>query len=108
MVGQKGNVAFPLAQRRKQNRYHIDSIIQILAKPTLLHRFFQILVGCSDQAKVNLLGEFAADTLNRMVFNSPQEFALYPRTQGPNLIEKKGAAVGCFNVPGTGFMSPGE
>ena len=58
------HVLFSLPQRRNIECNHIDAIIEILSKGAILHHFFQVSVGRSNQTKVQLDPLLSADPLH--------------------------------------------
>ena len=56
------------------------------------------------QPEIDLLGGPAADALDHMLLQDPQQLALEGQSQSSNLIQKQGSAVRRFDMTGAGFM----
>ena len=108
MVHQQRNIAFALAQRRKENRDNIDAEIEILAEASLAHAVFQVIVCRRDQAKINFSGAAAAEPLHGAFLQDAQQLALQGRIERCDLVQKKRAIVRQFNEPRLGSIGPGE
>ena len=94
MLGQRHDLARPIAQRRHANLDHVEAIIEVLAKALLAHRLFERLVGGGDDAGVDLRGRRAADPLESLVLQKAQQLGLQRGREVADLVEKDRAAVG--------------
>lgn len=56
MLGENGDVVAAITQRRQLNREHIEPVIQVHAKLTILDHLRQVLVRRGDNAYVDPYG----------------------------------------------------
>ena len=96
MPDQRGNILEPLAERREQDRKHVDPVPQILPKRAVLHHRRQVAMGCGDDTDVDLHGRFSADAFDLVVLQHPEQTHLSRQRQFADLVEKQGAAIGPF------------
>ena len=106
VLGQPGNVPAALAQGRNHDGDNVDPIKQVLAKPALFHLRFQIVVGSGNEAEINLLGSSSPQPLHRLLLKSAQQFALQPKVEGRNLVQKKRAGMCQLDQPGLALSAP--
>ena len=52
MIGQQGDIAFPVLQGRKGNGNHVEAVVDILTKMPFIHIPFQIPVGSCNEPDV--------------------------------------------------------
>src|SRR6202008_3195289 len=93
MVQQQGNVSCTLAESRQMDRYNVDAIVEILAKPAALDHLFEVFVGSRDEPEINLLGGLAAYTGYRSIFQYSQELRLQRQSEGRNLVKEQRAGI---------------
>src|ERR1700686_1247398 len=93
MLGERQDVGGAFAQRLQFDRYHVETIEQILAEVALFHPLLQIAMGGCDDPHIDLL-RLAADRRHNALLESAQDFGLHRKIHVADLIEKKGSAVG--------------
>ena len=90
---QIGDVLGAFAQGRHENRHHVESVVQILAKCPSIHRRFQIAVGGSDDSHVHPQGLAAADPLQFAFLQHPQQLGLKRRGNVADFVQEQSTAV---------------
>ncbi len=108
MIEQDGYVSRPFPQRRQNDRDHVEPVIKILSEAARPDRLFQVLIGGGNQPEINFLGGPAADALDDMLLQNPQQLALQTQSERANLVEKQGSTLRRFDVTGAGFMCVGK
>ncbi len=108
MVHQNREVIGPLAQWRKRNRHHIQTIIQILTELPFLHHFPQIAACRSEDAHFHLAIFVAADWRNRQCLQYTQKLGLQTEFKIADLIDEQCPPVRLFESPDTPVGSAGE
>src|SRR5205823_2114086 len=92
------NVARPFAQRRHLDWKNIEPIEQISAKLSRTDALFQIAVAGRDDPHVDSNRAAAADRLELLLLQNPQQFYLRICGQFTYLVEQKRAAVSEFKA----------
>ncbi len=77
----------------------IEPVVQVLPECSFSNRFFQVLVGCRNDADIHADGSAAADSFKRPFLEDPQELGLGRGIQGSNFVKEEGAAVSTFKFP---------
>ncbi len=99
MVNQQRDVLATLAQRRKRDRQDIQPEQQVAAETALGHHGVQIMIGRDDHTHVHLDFRLTADRTHLPLLQHAQQFRLQARTDVPDLVEKKRAAVRPLKQP---------
>ena len=105
IVGQWNNVLPPLPQGRQTDGNDVEPIVKISPELFGLHQLGQVLIGGGDQPEVYWNGVGGADALNSLGFDGPEDLALEVEGHGIDLIQEKGAALGCLKQA---FFSAGS
>ena len=92
-MDQRGNVAEALPERRQRDRHDVQAIEEIGAEPALLHLLFEIAIGRGDDADVDADVRRAADPLERLFLEKPQQLGLEQRHHLADFVEEQRAAV---------------
>src|SRR5579863_3476301 len=108
MLHQARDVLAPVAQWRHANLDHLDSIIEVLAKATLSHHRFEVLVGRGDDAHIRRERLIAADSLEALLLDDAQQLRLRLQVHVADLIEEEGAAFRRFEFSLAPRDSAGE
>ena len=96
------------AQRWNVDLEHLEPVHQIGTKVTPLDLLFQIAVGGSDDAHVDLTVHQRTESANPQVFNHPQQLGLQAQIQFSDFIKEQSAAVGSFNQADLARVRVGE
>ena len=91
------DVAGPLTQRGKGDRHDVEAIIQIGAEPPLLDLVLEIAIRGGNDADIHMDVRGAADPLECLLFQKPQQLGLQQRHHLADFVEKDRAAVRRFN-----------
>ena len=91
---QLGEILEPIAQRRHPDRDHVEPVVQVLAEPAVLDRLVEIDVGRGNEAQVRLDRVHAADSLDLLFLDRPQQLCLQLVLQVADLVEEQRAACG--------------
>ena len=94
MGHQSRHVLDALPQGWKLNRKHVEPEEQVLAKFSVGHRFGQVTIGCRNHPYVYLYGGLAADSLQVVGFQGPQQFGLGFQAEISDFVKKQRALVG--------------
>ena len=108
VVGQQQDVGLALAQRRHEDREHVQPVVEILAELAGGDRLLEILVGGGDQADVGADGLGAAQPLELALLQHAQQLDLRREVQLADLVEEQRAAVGQLEAPLLGGVRAGE
>ncbi len=108
MPHERRDVLEPLLQRGQQDREDVDPIPEILAERLLLDHRRKVAVGGGHDPHVHVQRRFAADALDLMILQHPQEPHLRRQRQFPDLVEKERAPVGPFEPALMLFRRAGE
>ncbi len=106
MFAKQRDVSRSLPEGRKLNRYHVDAIVKILAKPARSHHLLQRLIGCADKAKIDLTKCSAAQTLDVMILEHAQKLGLQRQRKRCDLIQKQRAPSAISICPGRDSVAP--
>ena len=108
VVGQQQDVGLALAQRRHEDREHVQPVVEILAELAGGDRLLQILVGGGDQADVGADRLGAAQPLELALLQHAQQLDLRREVQLADLVQEQRAAVGQLEAPLLGGVGAGE
>src|SRR5256885_16128411 len=98
VIHQTVYVAAPLAQRRHKQVHNVDSIIEVLAEVAVFDFFFQLAVGGTNYAHLDLLVILCTNAAELSVLQELQKFRLQWHIEFRNLIQEKPAAMGHFHA----------
>src|SRR5262245_15945887 len=93
MVDQRDDIIFALAQRRQEDRDHVNAVEQIVTELPLSHLLFEILVGCNDYAHIDFNGNFTADRVKLTFLQDAQKLGLRGTRHVADLVQEKSATV---------------
>src|ERR1044072_2042734 len=108
MLGQRQDVLAAITQRREFDRHDRKSIIKILAKHSLPHRFLQINVGRGNDADVDATRRGVAERRELTLLNNAQQTHLGLRWNVTDLIKKNRTAISHFKQTFLRCDSAGE
>ena len=108
MPGQEENVVAALAQRRQVDRHDVQPEVQVLAKSLLADHLGQVLVRRCQHAGIAGDRQRTAHADHHFLFQHSQQLGLAIEAQVADLVEKKCAARGQFELAGTGLAGIGE
>ena len=98
MVEQQDNIVTAFAQRRQEQRNHIEPVEQIRAELGVFGHLLQITVTRRDDAHVHFDFVRAAETAERLLFDGAQKLRLDADVEFTDLVEEKRAAMGEFET----------
>src|SRR5437870_10576056 len=52
-VYQQGNIVRPITERREADGHHIESVVEVFSKVSLLDRFFKVTIGRGDDPGID-------------------------------------------------------
>ena len=81
------------------NRDNIESVEEVLSKPSLKSVVLQIAQGSGYKSHIYRNGLFVADSADRLLLKSSQEFDLKVEGKLSDLIEKEGASTRFLEKP---------
>src|SRR5215472_10382839 len=93
MPAQLRNVFLALAQRRYEERDHVQPVEQVLAKVALRNLFFQVLVGRGDHARVYRDWIVASYRRKALLIERAQDLGLGFQAHVAYFVEKQRASV---------------
>ena len=79
MVCKQRNVLHPLPQRWELDENHAQTIKQVLAQHAVRDGFLWIAIGRRDEANIDGLLVFGADSAHNSVLEHTQKFCLEPQ-----------------------------
>ena len=91
---QHRNIVGAFAQRRHDDRNHVQAIEEIFLKLSRVHELTQVAVGGRDHAHVHALGAFRAERFDFALLQDAQELGLQADAHRANFVEEDRAAVG--------------
>ncbi len=106
MFHQKRNVLFAIFERRQDNRNHVESIEQVLAKLAGLLLLLEPFVRRGDDADVGLPLLGAADAAIGPIFQDAQELGLHGGRHLGDFVDEQGAALGDLEQAGLCLRRP--
>ena len=96
MFGEGNDVLGALPEWRNAELNLTETVKEILAEPAFFDRGFEILVGGSDNADIDLDLAVAAEAVERLAVEHAQQFHLRLQLQFADFVEEKRAPVGHF------------
>src|SRR5262245_17814786 len=93
MTNQQRNVFGPVAQRRQQDREHVQPIKKIAAEFAVSDHLAQVAVGRGDQAHVHANRSRAAQAFLLLLLQSAQQFRLEFEWNVANLVQEQTSTV---------------
>ena len=96
------------AQRRHVKLINLESIVQVLAEPSLRSGEPEVDVCCRDHANVERYLVPASQSLHCSLLQGPQKLHLQVWRQVANLVQEYGTACGTLERPGLIVDGPGE
>ena len=78
------------------DRYDIETVKQVLAKPPVGDHFVRVQVARGNQSKIRSDHRIAADPLKFLVFQNAQQFGLHLERHVADLVQKSGTVEGEF------------
>lgn len=100
LVHQQGDILEAASQGRQFDAHHIDAIVEVLAKESLLHAGPQILVSGGDDACLCRFRAGAAQGLVGPLLEDTQQTHLESRADFTDFVQKEGAASGQSKASG--------
>jgi hypothetical protein len=91
MPRQRQDVFRPLAQRRHEERQHAQPVIQVAAERPVQHEIFDARVRRRDDARAERERRVAAEPLDALFLDDPQQLALRVERQLGDRVEIHGA-----------------
>ncbi|MNV48786.1 hypothetical protein D3C71_1407090 [compost metagenome] len=73
---------------------HIETVIEVFAKASLVHQLFEVFVGGGDDSDITAHGGIAAQSFQFSALQHAQQLALGARAEQRNFVQKDGAAMG--------------
>ena len=86
----------------------MDTVVEIFAEPSGADHLLQRLMGCADEAEVDLAVGAAAQTLHLAVFQNAQQLGLQVHRQSGDLVQEKRAFVGQLDLARTRLCGSGK
>ena len=108
MFNQQWNIALPVAQRRGNDRNHVEAIKEVLPESLLLDHFFQVLVGGRDNSDIDLNRPTPPHPLKGSFLYHSQKFDLKRETHLADFVEKDRSAIGKFESAHSRLGRAGE
>src|SRR6516164_1391527 len=108
MCNQRGYVLATFAQRREQNRKHVEAVVQVTAKFIARDHLSKIMMGRRHQTDINAMRTSTAQTLKLLLLQDAQQLRLQCRRQISNFIQEKGPCMCHFEAPNLLCDSPGK
>jgi hypothetical protein len=87
---------------------HAQPVVQVQPELALVRPGIQVAVGGGEQAHVGADRLAAADALERLLLQDPQELRLGRQRHVADLVEEQGAAVGLLEPADAAALRPGE
>ena len=108
MIGEQQDVRFALAQRRHEDREHVEPVEQILPERAATDRRLEILVGGRDHPDVDFQWLGAAKPLEFPLLEDPQQLHLGAEVDVADLVEQQRSAVGQLEAALLALLGAGE
>src|SRR6201986_5492066 len=92
MLGKRHDIRDASPQSRQVNGYHVESVVQVLAKVSLAHSLGQISMRGCNNAHIDGNG-LASDGCDHSLLQRAQDFGLHAEINVPNFIQQQRAPV---------------
>ena len=102
------NIVPARTQGRQLQGKHVQPVKQVLAKAPRRHLVGELTVGGGNNADIQVDQFGTAQALNFPLLQHPQQFRLQLDGHLGDLVEQQRAAVGLFELAGTGLVGAGE
>ena len=99
VVDEEVDVLLALAQRRDQDRQHVEAVEEVLAEAARLRLGGEVAVRRRDDADVDLDVLRVAEAADRLLLQHAQQLHLEVERQLADLVEEERAAVGLLEEP---------
>ncbi len=99
MVGERRDVAGPLAQRRYSQRHHIQAEVQVLTERATLDFGRQIAVGGREDPHIHPHGRGTTEPVDLALLECAQQLGLQPDVHLADFVEQQRTAIGCLKFP---------
>ena len=96
VANQQRNIGRAFAQGWQPDRKYVQPVIQIGAKAALFDHLRQIAIGGGDQPDIDFQRVRAADPLEFLILQHPQQLGLSAGAQFAHFVQKQGAAISEF------------
>src|SRR6266403_467515 len=93
---ERRNIFTARPQRRQRDWKYIQTIVEVAAKFVSLHHFNQISVGRSYEAHIYLVSPTAAQALEFLLLQDPQQFGLQRQWNVSDLVQEQRSFVSQF------------
>jgi hypothetical protein len=97
VFGKHQQIIPTLAKRRNIQDEHIDSIVQILAEPTVADRLLEVDIRCSEQTKIDWHGGGGPEPGHVPILKHAQQGRLKRHRKLADLVEEQRASVSRFD-----------
>src|SRR5579863_1410000 len=91
---QIGDIFGTFAERGKRDGKNVQAIKQVGPEAALADHLGEVLIGCGNDANVDMNGTRAAETLELPLLQDAQEFGLQIERQVSDLVKEQGSLVG--------------
>ena len=108
VLGQRLDVAGPLAQARQADLERVDAVHQVFAEIAGLDHLGQVAVRGADDAHIDLERVVVADAADFAAFQHAQQLGLHALGQLADFVEKNRAAVSHFEQADAMVVGAGE
>ena len=108
VVYQQRDIVDPLAERRDADREHVEPVEEVLAEAAGRGQRFQVLVGGGDEADVGVDRRVAADALELLLLQQPQQLRLRGGRHVADFVHEDGSAVGLLELADAAAVGAGE
>ena len=86
MCDKKRYILTPLTERRKKDRHHIETIVEIFPELLFRDRFFKITIRSGDHADIDTYRLSPAHAFKLALLKRTQQLHLHGRRNVPDLI----------------------
>lgn len=106
--GELRNLRAAITKSRETDLNDFEAEVEVFAETFILHFLFEVAIGGSNDADVDLAGTRAADALDDAVLNDAKELGLDVERKFGDFVEEEGAAISVFEEAGFVGGSSGE
>ena len=96
---EQGNIFGPFSKWRDSERYHVQTVEEILTEIAALNLFFQVLVCRSDHPCIHLNGLGRANGLKAMLIQGSQYFGLSFQAHVADFVKEECAPMRLLQLP---------